>query len=193
MGSVTRHAIYTIEEYLRLEEHSNVKHEFLDGQMFAMAGGTPEHGAIAMRIAISLGSQLRGRPCNVYSSDVRVRVTVTGLDTYPDLSIVCGREERDQEDQHALTNPVVIVEVLSPSTEMYDRSEKLNHYKRITTLQEVVLVSHQEPVIEVVRRVEPDSERWTTHRAIAGQSVALESVGCTLDVDEVHRDPLASR
>lgn len=104
MGRATRHAVYTLEEYLHLEEHSNVKHEFLDGQMFAMAGGTPEHGAIAMRIAASLGAQLRGKPCNVYSSDVRVRVAATGLDTYPDLSVVCGRAERDREDPNALTN-----------------------------------------------------------------------------------------
>lgn len=192
MGSVTQHAVYTLEEYLRLEEHSNVKHEFLDGQMFAMAGGTPEHGAIAMRIAASLVAQLRGRPCNVYSSDVRVRVAATGLDTYPDLSVVCDREERDQRDPNALTNPVVIVEVLSPNTEAYDRGDKLEHYKQIPALREVVLVSHEQFVVDIVRRDEPGSDRWTTHRVTADQSIALTSIDCTLEVDEVYRDPIAS-
>src|SRR5262252_2208809 len=127
------HARYSLEEYLRLEEYSNVKHEFLDGQIYAMAGGTPEHGAMALRIGAQLLQQLTGKRCNIYNSDVRVRVVATGLDTYPDLSVVWGREERDLDDRLSLINPVVLVEVLSPSTEEYDRGEKLEHYRRIPT------------------------------------------------------------
>lgn len=129
-----------------------MKHEFLDGQVYAMAGGTPEHGAIAMRVGAALLAQLHGKPCNVYSSDVRIRVVETGLDTYPDLSVVCGTEQRDSEDPLALVNPIVLVEVLSPSTEEYDRGEKLEHYKQIPSLQEVVFIDHDNLRIEVVRR-----------------------------------------
>jgi Uma2 family endonuclease len=140
-----------------------------------------------------LAAQLAGRSCNVYTSDVRVRVRVrvrvaaTGLDTYPDLSVVCGEEQRASEDRNALVNPIVIVEILSPSTEEYDRGEKLSHYQQIPSLREVVLVSHREPVVEVWRR---DAGAWRQHTTAAGGVVALDSVGCTLAVDELYRDPL---
>src|SRR5262245_37551776 len=98
-----RHDVrYSIAEYLRLATYSNVKHEYLDGKNYAMAGGTIEHGAMAMRLGASLMAQLGGRRCAVFNSDVRVRVAASGLDTYPDLSVVCGQVERDPEDQNAL-------------------------------------------------------------------------------------------
>jgi Uma2 family endonuclease len=116
-------------------------------------------------------------------------VVATGLDTYPDVSVVCGAEERDVEDRFALTNPVVLVEVLSPSTEAYDRGEKADHYRMIATLREIVLVSHREPLIEVIRRGEDG--QWTDHAFVAGQAAELRSIGCTLEVDEIYSDPLA--
>jgi Uma2 family endonuclease len=183
-----RHREYTIEEYVVHEEYANVKHEFLDGQIYLMAGGSPEHSSMAMRVGIALGVQLRGRRCNVYNSDARVRVVATGLDTYPDVSVVCGAEERDVEDRFALTNPVVLVEVLSPSTEAYDQGEKADHYRMIATLRELVLVSHREPLIEVIRRGEDGL--WTHHAFVAGQAAELRSIGCALDVDEIYSDPL---
>jgi Uma2 family endonuclease len=183
-----RHREYTIEEYVLHEEYANVKHEFLDGQIYLMAGGSPEHSSMAMRVGIALGVQLRGRRCSVYNSDARVRVVATGLDTYPDVSVACGAEERDVEDRFALTNPVVLVEVLSPSTEAYDRGEKVDHYKRIVSLREIVLVSHGEALIEVIRRGEEDD--WTHQAFVAGQIAELRSIDCTLDVDEVYSDPL---
>ena len=185
---MTRHARYALDEYLRLEEYSNVKHEYLDGWIIAMAGGTPEHGAIAARIIARLAAQLHGRPCNVYTSDVRVRVAATGLDTYPELSVVCGEERRDSEDPNALANPVVLVEVLSASTEEYDRGEKLEHYQQIPSLREIALVSHRESLVEVWRR-DPTGP-WRLDVARAGGVARLDSIGCSLEVDPIYRDPL---
>jgi len=180
---------YSIEDYVRLEEAANVKHEFFDGRIFAMAGGTPEHGALAVRVATALSNQLRGKRCNVYSSDTRIRVGPTGLATYPDVSVVCGSEQRDREDRLALANPVVLVEVMSPTTEAYDRGDKLEHYKRIPTLQEVVLVAQDRPMVEVWRR---GQDGWSSVRVAEGQVARLESIGCDLDTTELFRDPFAA-
>ncbi|MEZ5964036.1 MAG: Uma2 family endonuclease [Planctomycetota bacterium] len=184
-----RAARYSIEDYLRLEEFANVKHEFCDGRIFAMAGGTPEHGALAVRVATALSNQLRGKRGNVYGSDTRVRVVATGLDTYPDVSVVCGSEQRDREDRLALVNPIVLVEVLSPATEAYDRGDKLEHYQRIPALQEIVLVAQDEPAIDVWRRRD---DGWASARFGPGQVARLESIDCSLDVDEVFRDPFVA-
>jgi Uma2 family endonuclease len=187
MSAIPRHARYTLDEYRRLEEYSNVKHEFLDGAVYAMGGGTPEHGARAMRIGAALVSQLRGKRCVEYSSDVRIKIAASGLFTYPDVSVVCGAEQRDKVDPHALTNPVVLVEVTSPSTAAYDRGEKLEHYKLLPSVQEVVIVAREEPRIEVWRRA---GSGWVCVTARAHETVQLLSVGCVLAADEVFADPL---
>lgn len=188
MVETARRTRYSVADYVDLEQHANVRHEFLDGVMYALAGGTPEHGAMAARITVSLGAQLRGRRCSVYNSDVRVRVVPTGLITYPDLSVVCGSEQRDSADPLALINPVVLVEVSSPRTETYDRGEKLAHYQQVPSLREVVFVSHREPLIEVWHR---DGEGWQKTSARRGEVALLESIDCRLDVDELYRDPFA--
>jgi Uma2 family endonuclease len=121
----------TYAEYLAFEEASLEKHEFLNGEVFAMAGGTLEHPALAMALGAALINALRDRPCRLFSSDLRVRIRATGLTTYPDISVACGKAEVDNEDPHALVNPVLIVEVLSDSTEAYDRGEKAAHYRHI--------------------------------------------------------------
>lgn len=180
-----QHALYTLEEYLQLEEYANVKHEYLDGAIHAMAGGSPEHGAIAVRIGAALIPQLRGRGCTVYSSDVRVRVRATGLSTYPDLSVGCGEREVDPLDPHALVDPVVLVEVLSPSTEAYDRGEKLRHYQQIPSLREVLFVAHDRDEVEIRRR---SASGWDRDVVAAGGWVELASIGCRLEVDALYRD-----
>lgn len=181
-------AHYTVADYVRLEAYSNVRHEFLDGQMFAMAGGTPEHGLWAANVIGLLAGQLRSKPCRTQTSDVRIRVPATGLTTYPDVSVVCGHIERDKDDTDAVCNPVVIVEILSPSTESYDRGEKLANYKQLESLQEILFVSHDSQRIDVVRR---DSGAWQTETALVGQSVRLHSLDCEISVNEVYRDPFA--
>jgi Uma2 family endonuclease len=182
---------FTYDEYLVLEEIAEVKHEFLGGEVWAMAGGSPEHAAIIGNVTTLLNIQLRGQRCRVHSTELRVRVKATGLGTYPDVTVVCGRLERDPDDRtgHTAVNPRVIVEVPSPSTEDYDRGEKLSHYQMIPSLEEVVLVAHDRNEVEIVRR--EANGTWSHHVAGAGQSARLTSIACDLVVAEVYRDPLA--
>jgi len=185
MAVEARHALYSLEDYLGLEEYANVKHEYLDGVIHAMAGGSPEHGAITMRIGAALVPQLRGRGSTVYGSDVRIRVAATGLSTYPDLSVGCGERRADSQDPQALVDPVVLVEVLSPSTEAYDRGEKLHHYRQIPSLLEVLLVAHDRHEVEVWRRAQGG---WVRETVDAGGEAELKSIGCRLDVEALYRD-----
>ena len=172
---------YTYAEYLALESSSNVKHEFLGGQIYAMAGGTPEHAALAAAVTGLLFGQLRGGTCRAYDADLRVR-TPSGLSTYPDVTIVCGATERDLEDPQAVTNPTVIIEVLSRSTEEYDRTDKFEHYQTIASLQQYVLVSHSARAIEVRTRA---GRVWTT--TIAGEGEIAElAAGARQDVRELY-------
>jgi len=154
-----------------------------------MAGGTPELAALAISVASLLHQALRGKPCRVYSSDLRVRVQATRLTTYPDLTVVCGKLEVDAEDRLAAINPIVIVEVLSDITASYDWGAKAAHYRRLPSLMEYVLVAQDEQRIEVHRRVE---DRWEIHDASMGEPLSLVSIGVALDVAEVYRDPLTT-
>lgn len=182
------HRHFTFEEYLTLEEVSTVKHEFLDGQVWAMAGGSLDHGALAANVIGLLTAQLRGRPCRVLTSNVRIRVKATGLATYPDASVVCDEQQTDPDDPkgETLINPSVIVEVLSPATESYDRGEKLGHYKQIPTLREVLLVAEEVPRIEHWRR---EGDHWTLEVSRAGEAAVVASSGCELPVSQVYRIP----
>lgn len=175
-------------EYLAFERASELKHEYLRGEVFAMAGGTPEHSRLAANVIRELGTALRGRPCAVFTSDARVRIEETDRATYPDVTVVCGRLEHATDDPDAITNPVVIVEVLSDATEADDRGEKFAHYRRVGSLREYVLVSQRARRIEVYRRRDA---RWVLDEAGAGQTLRLESIEAALAVDEVYRDPLA--
>lgn len=175
----------TYAEYLALEDESSTRHEFIGGEVSPIAGGTPDHAALAMAV----GGILRGllpSGCRPYSSDLRVRIASSGLTTYPDVSVVCGRTLRAPDDPLAVTNPVLLVEVTSSSTEDYDRGEKLRHYKLLPSVREVAIVSHRQPRITVHRR--DDDGQWTATEAGPGEEVLL--VGCTLRVDDVYRDAL---
>jgi Uma2 family endonuclease len=174
---------YTFEEYLELEEIARVRHEYYRGEIYAMAGGTPEHAAMAAAITSMLGRQLERSPCRVYSSDLRVRVLATGLATYPDVSVICGPSHRDPESATHVTNPKLVVEVLSSSTADYSRGEKLQHYQQIASLDAVVLVDHLGPCVDLWRRLESG---WQSQRFGAGEVVPLDGVGCELAVDEIY-------
>lgn len=175
---------YAYADYLALERTSNVRHEFLGGQIYAMAGGTPEHAALAATIIGLLFPQLRNGPCRIHDADLRVRVRESGLTTYPDVTVVCGARELDSEDPHAITNPRLVVEVLSPSTEMYDRGDKLEHYKQLESLRQIVLVASRGRAIEVWSR---DAELGWSRTAVGpGEIAQLTSIEATLDVDEVY-------
>lgn len=177
-------------EYIALEEKSPAKHEWLDGVIYDMAGGTPDHAGLALTVGRLLGNQLEGKRCRVFSSDLKIRVLATNLGTYADISVVCGQLERDPDSHTAVTNPTVLVEVLSDSTEAYDRGEKFAHYRRIPSLREYVIVGQSKPLIEVHRKNE--AGLWVlVAEAGAGEQATLESIGCVLNVDEVYLDPLA--
>lgn len=189
MAEAVRRPHYSLKDYLLIEEVSGVRHEYLDGDILAMAGGTPDHARICANLIALLSNRLEGRACAVFTSDVRVRVQATGLDTYPDVSVVCGRAEKDAEDPNALTNPIVLVEVTSPSTDAYDRGAKLDHYKQVPLLREVLLVAHAERRVEVWHRQEDG--RWTAESSCPEGVVRIESLGCELPLDAIYRDPLA--
>jgi Uma2 family endonuclease len=181
----------TYAEYLAAEEGSTERHEYVAGEVFAMAGGTIDHGALAMAFGGELRVELAHKPCRVFSSDVRVRMRGSDYATYPDVTVVCGKlENAAPEDKEAILNPVLLVEILSDSTEAHDRGEKAAHYRHIPSLKEYVFVSQRNPHIEVYRR--NDADRWELFEFGAGQRVELASVGCSVSVDAVYRDPLAA-
>ncbi len=173
---------------MRIEEAARLKHEYFEGAIYAMAGGTPEHAAIASNVITMLTNELRGSGCRVHSADLRVRVRASGLVTYPDITVICGPFEGDADDPSTATNPRLIVEVLSPSTAAYDRGEKLAHYKRIESLQAVILVAYDSEQIEAYQRL--DGTEWSRATAGPGESTTVPAVGCSFDVDEVYRDEL---
>jgi Uma2 family endonuclease len=194
MGEPAPKPYVSYAEYLELEQKAGKKLEWLDGVVYdmeelGMAGGTPDHAGLMMAVGASLVRQLAGKRCRVFSADLKVRVQATGLSTYPDVSVVCRRLEVDPEDKNAAINPVVIVEVLSDSSEAYDRGEKFAHYRRIPSLQEYVLVSQRSPQIEVFRKNE--SGKWMFEEAGSGETASLTSIACALSVDEVYANPLA--
>jgi Uma2 family endonuclease len=175
---------YTLADYLAVEEMSAVRHEYFDGNIFAMAGGTPEHAALAAAIVILLGRML-GAECRPYSADLRIRVQETGLATYADASVICGEVMRDPISPTHVTNPSLVVEVLSTSTEAYDRGEKREHYQRIPSLRAYVLIAQDRKRIEAYARV--DGERWEQTAYGPGERAEIPAMGLSLAVDELYR------
>jgi Uma2 family endonuclease len=147
----------TLEEYLVAEEASVERHEYVNGIVVAMSGGTERHSLLGVALTIAIGTRLRGGPCRTYNSDQRIFVPETKLMAYPDVSVVCGPSEKAPKDRHALTNPKVIVEILSESTASFDRGAKWQHYQRIESLRAYVLVDQDAPRLEVYER---DGARW---------------------------------
>ena len=174
-------------EYLALELTTETRHEYLDGEAWAMAGGSPRHSKIKTNLAVELGNALGDGPCQPYDSDLRIRTMETGLATYADLTIVCGPLERHPEDPHAVTNPAVVIEVLSPSTEGWDRGGKFRHLGRCPSLQVYVLVSQDEPLFEVYTRGS-GSDSWELRRYRGGQCVTLDTIGVEIEVERVYRN-----
>lgn len=187
VSSEARAPRMTYAEYCAFEREAAVKHEYLRGEVFAMAGGTIEHGRLAGRLIHLLIRELEDRPCRVLTSDVRVHIDATDLDTYPDASVVRGVVQTADADTHAIVNPILLVEVLSDSTEAYDRGQKASHYRRIPTLAAYLLVSQHEPRLEL--QVHQADGRWTLIEVGAGGRLEIEPLGIGLDVDEVYREP----
>ena len=176
----------TEAEYLEYERESHVKHEYFAGEIFAATGASEQHNLIASNVNASLHTQLRQRSCRVYPSDMRVKVTQTGLHTYPDITIVCGQPQfTDDEKRDTLLNPIVIFEILSPSTERYDRGMKFQHYRTIETLTEYILIAQDAHRIEHYIRHEQD--RWILSEAVGIDTILiLSSVDCQLHLADVY-------
>lgn len=184
MSTVPETRRFSVQEYLAREEGSAAKHEFYRGEIFAMAGATIPHNIIAGNVFAHLHTALRGKGCRPFGSDQRIKVEKVGLFTYSDTSVICGDVERPKDDPHAAINLRVIVEVLSESTEAYDRGRKFRFYQQIAGLQEYILIAQDEPRIEkFVRGVE--GQRIMSSVAGLDASLELSSVGCQLPLSEV--------
>jgi Uma2 family endonuclease len=178
---------YTPAEYYELERAAPYKSDFYDGEIFAMAGETGEHSQITGNILIAVGMRLRGGPCTVRESNLRVKVTATGLRTYPDAAVYCAPAEYDPEDgaRQTALNPTVIFEVLSPSTERYDRGLKARHYRRIESLRAYVLVAQDRPQVEVHQR-QPGGAWEIRDAGGLKSSIRLDAIGVELPLAEVY-------
>lgn len=188
--------IYTIAEYLTLERESEERHEYLDGQIFLMAGESEEHGIICVNLAGQLYNQLRGRPCQTFTKDMKVRSgpkaksrrSIKDFFPYPDLVVVCGERQYHDEHRDVLLNPTLIVEVLSPSTKDFDRGEKFERYRTwLPSLAEYVIVHQSQPRIE--HHLRQSEEQWilTTIDGLHA-TVSLSSIGCELKLSDVYED-----
>jgi Uma2 family endonuclease len=176
---------YTYAQYVALEKESSTKHEFFDGEIYAMAGGSEDHSAITARVLAALDGAIGERPCRAHTPDLRIYVEAVGLATFPDGSVICGPFEQHPPSPVATAvNPTIVLEVTSDSSEEYDTGGKLEAYKTISTLREYIVVSHRERRITVHRRTE---DTWTLRVAIAGGKVTIETLGAELAVDAVYR------
>lgn len=179
-----RHPLRMTEaEYLAYDLAHEGRHEFVNGEVYAMAGGSAEHALATSNLTILVGTALRGTPCRVYSGDLRVRVDETGLYTYPDLTIICGRAELAPTTPPCALNPRVVVEVLSASTEAYERGAKASHYRRRPSIEAIVFVATSEARIEVHTR-NPDGS-WTLREATDGE-IAVPPLGIAFPVAGVY-------
>lgn len=179
----------TPREYLDGERASKIKHEYYAGQVYAMAGASERHNLVAGNVFASLHSQLRRRPCSVFPSDMRVKIAAMGLYTYPDISALCGAAQFEDEQRDILLNPMVIVEVLSPSTENYDRGRKFQFYRTLQSLVEYLLVAQDAMHVEHYTR-QPDG-RWLLAEFDQPTDVLrLASIGCDLALADVYEKVL---
>lgn len=187
----------TLEEYLSIEERSGERHEWLAGRVYNMAGASAPHNTLTINIATLLNVQLRGKSCRPWAQDMRVKITATGLRAYPDVLVACPPHEWDDELPHTLLNPAVIIEVLSPATAAYDRGEKFNHYRRIESLHDYLLVDAASRNIVHLQRRQITGQNAEQNGATNGEwllrvleapedTVELPGVGCRLNVGEVY-------
>ena len=189
MGHADVKPYVSLADYLELEEKSDVKHEWFDGAVYAMSRGTPEHARLCARVAWALRSAL-GRECEVYASELMLYVAEAKLSTYADATVVCGPLETYSVKRagkslgEGVTNPAVIVEVLSTSTERYDREEKFGYYRRLSSLDEYVLLSQDEALIEVFRRPDEGQGRWPCESGRRGETVTIH--GAPIEVTSVY-------
>lgn len=184
MGVQTEHR-FTAEEYLALERQAESRSQYLDGEVFAMSGASREHNLIVLAIATSLYPQLDPGQCEIYANDMRVHIPATGLYTYPDVVAVCGEPRFEDEDLDTLLNPALIVEVLSPTTEAFDRGQKFAHYRSLPSLTDYLLVAQDR--IEVEHFARREQGRWLLTAASRREdTVELPTLGARLALAQIY-------
>jgi Uma2 family endonuclease len=176
--------VYTPEEYLARERMAEAKSEYLDGEVLAMAGASRVHNLIRVNLSRELSQQLRGRPCEAYTADMRVRVSRTGLYAYPDVVVACDEIQFEDDQVDTLLNPVVVIEVLSPKTEAYDRGEKFAHYRRLDSLQEYLLVSQDK--VRVERYVRQGDQWVLTELSAPDDILQIDAIECSVRMADVY-------
>ena len=185
MSSLAAETLFTPEEYLTMERKATLKSEYLSGQILAMSGASLAHTRITADIVTELNNQLRGGECEVISNDMRVRTGPKGAYFYPDVVVFCGEPEVEDNVFDTLLNPTLVIEVLSPSTEVYDRGEKFRHYQELTSLREYVLVSQDRVRVEQYRLAKT---QWVQTEFRAPEDVlSLASIGCELPLRDIYR------
>jgi Uma2 family endonuclease len=176
----------TEAEYLAFERASETKHEYIDGHVYAMAGASRTHNLICTNTVAALHPQLRQTPCEIYQGDMRVKVQFGDLYSYPDVTIVCDEPQFADSKQDMLLNPVILVEVLSPTTANYDRGRKFQQYRQLESIQEYLLIEQDSPRIE--RYLRQADNTWLLSDAIGlDASLELPSIGCTLKLADVYQ------
>jgi len=184
--AVAQHYI-TEDEYWEHEERSDIKHEYFNGEIFAMAGASTPHNVLSFNAGSILGNQLRGTSCRPFGSDQRLKIEATGLQVYPDIAVYCRPWRADPKHKDTLLNPTVLLEVLSPSTAAYDQGEKFDHYKQLPSLCDYLLVWQDRVRVDCYRRLENGD--WLLHTASTPEeSIALESINCALPLSELYED-----
>jgi len=176
---------YTVDEYLALERESDVRHEYLDGEIIAMGGASRAHNTLVFNLGTAIRPQLRGTPCRIGGSDMKVFIAAANRGYYPDLVVSCS-DPADEVDDYTETRPLLIIEILSPSTATTDRTEKRLNYQRLDSLQEYVLVAQQKPLVEIYRR-QPDGS-WTYTQYHANDEIELTSIDLRLFMAVVYED-----
>ncbi|MCK9209412.1 MAG: Uma2 family endonuclease [Ignavibacteriaceae bacterium] len=175
----------TPEEYLEIERKAGFKSEYFNGEMFALAGAGKTHNKISSNLIINIGAHLKNKSCLIYGSDMKVKIKSSGLYTYPDISVVCGDEKFEDDESDILLNPKLVIEILSESTESYDRGKKFEHYRTLESLQEYVLVSQEKPKVEQFLK-QPD-DKWLYSEVNGIDSIVpLSSIECEIDLKEIY-------
>jgi len=175
----------TPEEYLEIERNAEFKSEYYNGEMFALAGASYVHNRITRNISKALGLQLKGKVCEEFQSDLKIKEKISGLFTYPDVVVICGEPEFYDDEKDVVVNPAVIMEVLSKSTETYDRGFKFEWYRRIETLKDYFMVSQDKISIEYYTRNDDDSWTLKEFKKI-NQNIEIKSIGCILELKDVY-------
>ncbi len=178
---------FTVEEYLTMEKTSDVKHEFYKGEMFAMSGAGARHNSIAVNLTVSLHKQLEGKPCRPYGSDMRIHIPENSLYTYPDISIICGDIIFSDDDEDTATRPTVIIEILSPSTQRYDRGDKFKLYRAIPALREYILVDAESINVECFSLNDKFIWELREYKKLE-ETVLVKSINGVILLEDIYKD-----